>query len=479
MYKIRDKRWQIIRFKMNKSQIQFYNRMEVLNEDKVARDIILKARQLGMTTFALIFALDKALFTKNFKARFITETGSKAMENFLIVKLAVKEFPIKELKKCNGSNLQSITFENGSSVKISMGLRWWTVDFLHISELAKIWARFPKNEKEIMTGSAQAVWPGWRMLIESTAEWTTNKFAELCTNAMNKEDGAFNFHFFPWYEDDLYRTKYDGKFVLTDDEISLKQKLFKEKGYLLSDEQLYWRRLKKKDLQDEFEQEYPTFPEDAFLVNSDCWYNSEVLKSYDIKKGIRDKTYKDLIFYNLKKSNNLIYWIDISEWIGWDYAVIRCRTRDGKLVASYRDNYTDAADLCKIVEYMFNKGLKWLVAPERNNHGHTFLLESKKYSYYRWLYKTREFDTKINKQKISKLWFETTAITRPLILDDHRTLVNNKLIEIDRDLQQEMYIFAKQRSWKVEANTWWHDDVVMADMICCYMRHQRLNLLNK
>lgn len=73
LYKIKDKDGKVRRFKPNDQQ-----RQRFLDEHN--RDLILKARQLGFTTFEMIDALDDCLFTRNYSAGCICHTLPDAKE---------------------------------------------------------------------------------------------------------------------------------------------------------------------------------------------------------------------------------------------------------------------------------------------------------------------------------------------------------------------------------------------------------------
>ena len=75
LYYIKDKRGRKVLFKPNWAQKQLYNRMWFLN-------IILKARQLGMTTFIQIFMLDVCLFNDNQAAGVIAHNREDAEDFF-------------------------------------------------------------------------------------------------------------------------------------------------------------------------------------------------------------------------------------------------------------------------------------------------------------------------------------------------------------------------------------------------------------
>ena len=54
------------------------------------------------------------------------------------------------------------------------------------------------------------------------------------------------------------------------------------------------------------------------------------------------------------------------------------------------------------------------------------------------------------------------------MLDEHKELIKNKLMDMDKELQDECYTFIiKNRKPQADENCF--DDVVMADAICCQM----------
>ena len=55
-----------------------------------------------------------------------------------------------------------------------------------------------------------------------------------------------------------------------------------------------------------------------------------------------------------------------------------------------------------------------------------------------------------------------------MMLDEHKEMVKNGLLEMDKELQDECYTFVIINR-KPQADDNCHDDVVMADAICCQM----------
>ena len=75
IYFIKDKNGKKVRFRPNEAQLDFY-----INAH--GNDLILKARQLGFTTFKMIYDLDDCLFIPNHSAGCIAHNDKAAKEIF-------------------------------------------------------------------------------------------------------------------------------------------------------------------------------------------------------------------------------------------------------------------------------------------------------------------------------------------------------------------------------------------------------------
>ena len=67
-----------------------------------------------------------------------------------------------------------------------------TLQYLHVSEMAKISAKYPEKAREIVTGSLNTLAPGQYVFIESTDEGREGYFYELCKRAIDTKDTKKN-----------------------------------------------------------------------------------------------------------------------------------------------------------------------------------------------------------------------------------------------------------------------------------------------
>jgi len=277
LYKIKDKDGKVRRFKPNLQQ-----RQRFLEEHN--RDIILKARQLGFTTFEMIDALDDCLFTKNYSAGCICHTLPDAKEIYrnkirfayeklsgdpawsAIFKLIGLRLPVPRSDKDQG-----YIFDNGSSIQVSTSFRGGTLQRLHVSEFGKICKLSPDKAQEIVTGAFEAVAMGNRVTIESTAEGREGYFFDYCESARKIKDSRYTptvmdwqFHFFPWFQEPTYRLE-DYQNVIVP--LWLQEyfaELASKQGIRLDRAQQAWYAKKMESLHDNMKREYPATPDEAF-----------------------------------------------------------------------------------------------------------------------------------------------------------------------------------------------------------------------
>jgi hypothetical protein len=288
LYHIKDKQGKKVLFTPNKEQELFYLGSH-------GRDIILKARQLGFTTFKMIDDLDEALFNQNYSAGCICHNLEDAKDIFRNkIKYAYQNITqsqrdlIEELgyKLPNAINDKdnSYVFDNGSSVKVSVSYRGGTLQSLHVSEFGKICKKYPDKAKEIVTGAFESVGIGNRITIESTAEGREGYFYEYCDTAKKRHDRnvkpndlEFEFHFFAWWLRDEYRLAGDPCEQLS----SYFDELASKHGIELDAEQKAWYSAKWRVLGDDMKREYPSIPEEAFQQSVEgAYYANQFRKIY-------------------------------------------------------------------------------------------------------------------------------------------------------------------------------------------------------
>lgn len=202
LYKIKDKQGAIVDFSPNWAQ-QALNEPHYLN-------IILKARQLGITTYHAILFLDTCLFNYNVNCAIVADSKPIAREIFIDkVKFAYDNLPqfVRDMCPAYRDNVHEMRFANGSVFRVATSLRGGTLQLLHITEFAKICQENPSKANEIISGALNAVQAGQFVCIESTARGREGHFFNLCKEAQalqdaNKDLGKLDWKlwFFPWWK---------------------------------------------------------------------------------------------------------------------------------------------------------------------------------------------------------------------------------------------------------------------------------------
>ena len=273
LYKIKDKEGNIVDFQMNWAQ-------EALLTGQHTLQIVLKARQLGITTFHAILFLDHCLFTPNVNAAIVADSKPISQEIFIDkVKFAYDNLPecIKQMCPAHRDNVAQMRFANGSVFRVATSLRGGTVQFLHITEFAKVCQENPKKANEIISGALNAVQAGQFVCIESTARGRDGHFYNLCKGARDLQDAGtplgtldWKMWFFSWWEHPDYVV--DSTNVLITKEMSDYFDELEAKNIVLSPEQKAWYVKKMLTQGDYMKREYPSTPEEAFEAANEGLY---------------------------------------------------------------------------------------------------------------------------------------------------------------------------------------------------------------
>ena len=122
LYCIVDKKGDKQTFKCNWAQKELYNNLHNLN-------IVLKARQLGVSTFIGLYLLDKCLMNENISAGIICDSRENAKQFFKRIKYAYDNLPqfLKSLRSATVDSAQELVFSNGSSIRVGTSMRGSTL----------------------------------------------------------------------------------------------------------------------------------------------------------------------------------------------------------------------------------------------------------------------------------------------------------------------------------------------------------------
>ena len=285
LYHIVNKQGSKTLFRLNWAQDELFNSMHYCN-------LILKARQLGISTYVCLLFLDRCLFNSNVSAGIIAHTLEDAQQMFRRVKFAYDSLPedIKKVITADNDTSQMLKFSNGSSIRVGTSLRSSTFQYLHVSEFGKICAKYPDKAREIVTGSLNTVAPGQYVFIESTAEGREGYFYEMCKQAQAIADSGkelsklnFKFHFFPWHREPGYRI---GSVASINQEMHEYFISLTGLGIPLDQEQMNWYSLRHMTQGDDMKREFPSTPEECWEVSNQGTYHAKHITQARLEKRI-------------------------------------------------------------------------------------------------------------------------------------------------------------------------------------------------
>jgi hypothetical protein len=288
LYTCQTKEGRIVPFRLNWAQ-------EALLDGLHECNLILKARQLGFTTFLQLFMLDACLFNSNVRAGTIAHRLDDARVIFRDkVKFPYDMLPeqLKTARPIVKDSADELIFANNSSIRVSTSMRSGTLQYLHISEYGQLCANFREKAREVRTGALNTVQAGQVVFIESTADGHEGHFYELCEAAQARQRIGgpltqldFKFNFFPWWKAPEYEIDPAGV-VIEENFRRYFDTLEEAHTISLSPSQRAWY-VKKADTQlEDMKREYPSTPEEAFEASVEGAYYAQQMAKAELQQRI-------------------------------------------------------------------------------------------------------------------------------------------------------------------------------------------------
>ncbi len=480
LYWVKDKQGKVVKFRMKPFQ-------RYLLQNFAPRNIILKARQMGFSTFIAIFFLDDCIFVKNLSAAIVADKEKNGKNIFKKIEFAWESFE-GVLKEQLGITSKSdstteMSWTNGSSIIVGTTIHSGTYQRLHLSELGPLCAASPEKAEDVLKSSLPTVPDnGGIVFIESTAEGEGNEFHIRCLDALSLQERNiplspldYKFFFFPWYLEPEYRIEGDFPFD------RVMETYFKDIERLLNitldKPQKTWYALKSKEQKRRMLEQYPSTPDEAFLSSGNKLFDVEILK----KKAEREARAPIEVIgcLNIYKhyvpSHSYACGADVSLGTGLDSstAVVIDFTLN-EVVATYSSNTVPpvlfAFELARIGRMYGN----CIIAPEANNVGHTTCVKlSEMYSnIYRYELKGYEVVT----QTVRLGWL-TNSATKPRMmyeLSDAFSSDVTTLIVPDALILREARLYNKEDTMNstvaAEVRSTRHFDLLIATAIAWQMR---------
>lgn len=227
LYYISDEDGNVIKFKPHPEQWEVIHAIYAKNLKKI---LILKARQLGMSTVIDLILLDQLLFTQGLTAAIVDLTQSDASKKLESkIKLAWNHLP-SDLKSAyvigkDSDKRFQLKFKSEhtyNDIQAGLTARGSTFQFIHVSEWGAIQHEDESRSTEILTGALPAAKNG-TVVVETT--WKGGRGGPLYENIVkpaietppeHRTDQDFHLFFFPWYTDSSYKLEGDASQIPPD-----------------------------------------------------------------------------------------------------------------------------------------------------------------------------------------------------------------------------------------------------------------------
>lgn len=489
LFKIVDKNSNTVPFILNEPQKKILYGLK-------GRDIILKARQEGISTLILaLFTID-FITTENVRCVVISHEIGATQKLFDKVKFfleSMKEtfpgelpFDLKYNSRHEMVNkAKNSVFYIGTAGSKTFG-HGDTINNLHVSELS----RWP-NQDTLMVGLLQAVPKNGRVIVETTANGVGNYFYNLWKKA-GGNGSTFRRHFLPWFALNEYQLPVKDRFQADDDELEL------QNTYKLTNEQLNWRRWKISELGgdiDHFAEQFPSNPEEAFIVSGNPIWAPSLLKWYlhhcedSVLTGNLIGSYQIFIDPNPKGylkvwkepvvGHSYVIGADVAEGIevapgetdkdkkhDYSCAVVLDRMT-AEIVAVWHGHITGdqyGRQLDMLGRYYNNA----ILGVEKNFQGLAPLIMLRDLNYPR-IYYREKIGLSADKSTPEMGW-RTDRFTRPMMIEELSKWLREKRLNIyDQEMVGEMMSFVRYPDGQGRAASNAFDDRVIALMIAVQM----------
>ena len=354
--------------------------------------------------------------------------------------------------------------------------RGTTPTIAHLSEVA-----FWQHDEKILAGLFQGISAaeGTEVILESTANGAQGEFYRLWKGAVAGTNEYLPI-FLPWFWTSEYFREAPSDFERSAEEERVCARAKAAYDVDLTDDQLYWRRLKIGEGGElKFKQEYPQDPDEAFLVSGSNVFNLERLNAlipqrierlmnWDPNSTLWDNDREGkLEVYEFPQWNqNYVIAADVSLGVGRDYCCAVVLDRDYRVVALYRNNRIDPASFGQLLFYLGRYYNNALLGVENNSIGISTCQQLEQMQYVN-LYRQTKI-ANVSNEEGERVGFRTTQQSKAAIIGNLKKLIEDEAIYIPSSTMiQELKDYIQTDTGKTEAVPGSHDDTVMSLAIGC------------
>ena len=458
LLKIRDKHGRLRPLTLNRAQ-------KDLEATSTQRNIVLKARQLGVTTYVAARFFINCITREGTLSVQVAHDQRSAEEIFRIVHRLLDNLP-ERLRQgalvTSRANVRQIVFpvldseyrvETAADPNAGRGL---TIHNLHCSEVA----RWPRDVSETLASLRAAVPPEGEIFLESTPSGAGGKFYDEWQRAPQT---GYTRHFYPWWWDPNYRRKLEiVKF--DEEEIELMQQHGLDAG------QIAFRREMRANFRNRAKEEFAEDPESCFLASGDCVFDSDLIEQrlhQPAPIAEQSDAGRLLTFFPPIPGGNGVtakqYIVGVDPAGGGsdgDYACAQVIDQSSGVQCAELHGHFPPQELAARVAILAHKYNDALVAVERNNHGHAVLAHLMMGQGY----------TNVYKSGGQPGWL-TTAASRPRMLENFSAILSAaSFMFLSPRLLEECRTFVRHLDGTCSAAAGAHDDTVMAMAVAQVVR---------
>ena len=455
LLKVRNKDKRLVRLKPNRAQQEF-------SRSCTKRNIVLKARQMGMTTYVAARFFIQTITQPGTVTVQVAHNQDSAEEIFQIVHRFWENLPEGMRRGAlvrSRASIRQIAFPRlDSEYRIATAAdanagRGMTIHNLHCSEVA----RWPRDGEESLASLRAAVPEDGNIVIESTPNGAGGVFYEEWQRA---SETGYARHFFPWWYEGAYRKeKLDSLDALTADEEELAQR------YELTNEQLAWRRINRAQLRGLAAQEYAEDPVSCFRASGECVFDLESIdqahrasaEAFEVRDNDRLVTW-----FPVQTGKQYVVGVDpAGGGTEGDYACAQVIERSTGIQCAELHGHFPPRELASRVAELAKIYHDALLAVERNNHGYGVLAHLR-----------TQGVLNIFRDGSQDGWL-TSAVSRPAMIENLAAVlaVQPDLFRSTRFLN-ECRTFVRHPDGSSGAMAGTHDDCVMAMAIAMGVRRK-------
>ena len=478
LYFIIDKKGKLCRFRLKPLQLKLLLKLH-------NRNVVLKARQHGITTEICVIAIDLLLFNSFKQCGIVAHTQPDAKTIFKKIKLMWEKFPeeLKELLNLQtvGDSKSELELSNGSQFRVATSLRSGTYNLVLVSEFGKTSVAFPEKAEEIVTGTFPTVENGV-LVIESTAEGGgEGRFFDICDTAqiaerrnlpLTKKD--FKFFFFAWFENPEYQMPITTPVEIDQKTVDYFNQLQNENHIYLTNEQKLWYYMEQQTQKDKMKREYPSTPEEAFITSGNKLFSVveiERARQYvqTIPMMVTPEGVK--IFKAFQRGHVYGIGADVSQGIGRDSsAACVIDFTDNEVAATYRNENISPTNFAQILAMMGHLYGTCVVAPESNQVGVTTCTELN--AIYPKIYMQKRIGYGEDKATDKLGWLATSASRPKAAYELYQAISDGELKVLDVTILEEAKLYNKEDSLESDTSkkTTRHFDLFVATYIAWQLR---------